>query len=316
MSNIWIIFPVALVLVVAIFLGIIYYFSGLLLYPNRQPIVHVPSEYGLEYEDISFTSIDGINLKGWLIPGTSDKLIIMTHPMTFNRHGFLAKNQGFMKITKLDVDFLALAKVLKQEGYWILMFDFRNHGESDKSQTGRTGLGLNEYQDILGALKYVKSHPSLKNKKIGFVSFCMGANTTIIAMSKARDQFNDVRCLAAIQPISFNVFVRSFIRANYSRLGVLFMFPVLNKICQWRGDYRSVDMSPQTYVKDIRTPCFYVQAKTDRWTELSDIRGFYEETPDPKELLILEDKMERFDTYNYFSTHPEKLIMFLKKNMT
>ena len=61
-------------------------------------------------------------------------------------------------------------------------------------------------------------------------------------------------------------------------------------------------------------PILYLQAKTDPWTELTDIKSFYEASPNPKELLILDGDLERFDTYNYFGAHPEKMISFLNEN--
>ena len=36
--------------------------------PIRSPILRWPHEYGLEYEDVFFPSIDGIPLEAWFIP--------------------------------------------------------------------------------------------------------------------------------------------------------------------------------------------------------------------------------------------------------
>ena len=70
------------------------------------------------------------------------------------------------------------------------MFDFRNHGESDPSPNGgKTCVGLEEYLDVVATMDYVQSNVSLRDKNVGFVSFCMGANSTIIAMSKRPDVF-------------------------------------------------------------------------------------------------------------------------------
>jgi uncharacterized protein len=34
----------------------------------RSPILHWPSEHGLEYEDVTFPALDGVPLEGWFIP--------------------------------------------------------------------------------------------------------------------------------------------------------------------------------------------------------------------------------------------------------
>ncbi len=298
-----------LVITGVLYVVVCFIFSGLLIYSHRQPVTTSPREYGMDYEDIEFKSTDGLTLKGWFIPGTSKKVVIVTHPFPFNRHGFSTENQGWITRLKTDVDLLKTAQALNRVGFSVLMFDFRNHGESER---GITAVGLNEYQDVLGALTYIRNHPDLKSCTIGFVSFCMGANSTIVAMSKAKEQFGNVKCLIAIQPISMIVFIRSFVKQVYTPLGLV-LVPLVDRLCQWRGGYPFREITPLLYCKDIPVPTMYVQARTDPWTELSDIEGFFKATPEPKEFWMIEGEMERFDTYNYVGEHPEKVIDFLKK---
>lgn len=37
-------------------------------YLRRSPVLHMPSEHGLEFEDVSFPAVDGVPLDGWYIP--------------------------------------------------------------------------------------------------------------------------------------------------------------------------------------------------------------------------------------------------------
>ena len=299
-----------LVIIIGIgYAGICFLFSGLILYSHRQPLVKTPKEYGLDYSDIAFKSTDGLTLKGWFIPHPSNKVIIMTHPFPFNRHGFITKNQGFLTRFSQDVDLLKTAQALHQAGYAVLMFDFRNHGESEK---GMTGIGLHEYKDVIGAVEYVKTH--VKPGMIGFVSFCMGANSTIVAMGKAPEQLTDIACLVAVQPVSARVFIRSYVKKTFTPLGLV-LIPLVDRMCQWRGGYSLKEMSPLQYCKGITAPTLYIQAKTDPWTELSDIQGFFDVTPQPKEFWMLEEEMRRFDAYNYVGEHPEKMIRFIDTYM-
>jgi uncharacterized protein len=311
MSLSWILI-VAIVLLTAILLVISYVFSGVILHPHRQPIVRTPEEYGLAYEDVEFKSTDGLKLKGWFIPveGVADKAIIMTHPFPFNRHGFLARNQGFPPLATINVDLLKTARVLQQAGYPVLMFDFRNTGDSE---SGVTGVGLNEYQDVLGAIACLRQRADLRNPKIGFVSFCMGANSTIVALSKAADQMQDVRFLVAIQPVSADVFVRCYLRAVYTPLSV-FLADIVDRLIQWRGGYPLKAMTPIPYAKDIKIPTLYIQAPADRWTTIEDTQAIYDATPGEKEIWWVEGITRRFDTYNYIGEHPERVIEFIRKH--
>jgi len=263
----------------------------------------------MEYENIEFNSLDGLRIRGWLIPGKSDRLIIQTHPFPFNRAGFLTRYQGLLWLFRTNVDLLNMAKVLNSKGYSVLMFDFRNHGESE---AGITGIGLNEYQDVVGAVNFVKSREDLASKKIAFNAFCMGANSSIIALSKEKELLKDVQCIVAIQPVSMTVFVKAYTVKVFSQLGLV-MLPFLNKMVQMQGGYPMKDVTPIPYVSNIGVPILFIQVATDPWTDLKDIISMYERTPGTKELFLIPEVMGRFDGYNWVSRHPEKILDFFDR---
>lgn len=289
------------------------YLAKALMYPARKPIIKNPSDYGMEYQDIDFKSKDGTDLKAWYIPGRSDQLIIMTHPMPFNRYGFHTKGQGLMKVSNVEVELLKTAKQLHDAGYGVFTFYFRNHGESARANDGVCGVGYYEWQDVVGAMHYVKSSPKLKNKSIGFVSHCMGANATLIAMGKEPDLFKDVQAVVAIQPISMNIFVPHYLRDKMP----IFKnkTPQINKRIKAMAGFGLEDMSPVQYIKDITAPILYVQVRNDAWTDPSDVQSFYDNTTAVKEIVWIEGDLERFDGYNYFGENPTKMLGFLKKHM-
>ena len=196
------------------------------------------------------------------------------------------------------------------------MFDFRNHGESDSSPNGgKTAVGLEEYRDVLAAMDYLQSNENTTDMDVGFVSFCMGANSTIIAMSKQPEVFRNVKCIVAVQPISMEVFVRTYAKKRFTNVGGKLLFPIVKAFVNWQSTHRLEDMSPASYVKDIKVSTLYVQVRNDPWTELSDITGFYENTPSEKEFFWLEGFSHRFQGYQYFGYRPEKMLAWHKKWM-
>jgi pimeloyl-ACP methyl ester carboxylesterase len=108
-----------------------------------------------------------------------------------------------------------------------------------------------------------------------------------------------------------DVFVNSFMEEEYS----LFtgMIPGIEEEAIDMGGFPFEEMGPLKYVKGITAPVFYIQAENDKWTDVEYVKEMYEESPDPKELLLLEGDMHRFDTYNYFGDHPEQLLTFIDK---
>jgi pimeloyl-ACP methyl ester carboxylesterase len=291
--------------------------SKQILYPDRQPLPKGPADYGLVSENVELQSSDGVKLAGWLMKGTGRRLVVMAHPGNFTRYGFSAKDQrGPFSLYDKDVEFLRTAKRLVDAGYWVLSFDFRNHGESGRSPNdGITGLGLEEYRDVLAALQYTSSRPELAGLSKAVLGFCMGANSTIVAASRDPAQFEraQVKAVVLVQPVSFGVFLRRYASSVWMPQWVL-----------KGGEKRAIEaggrpideMSPLADAAHMTLPVLHVQARKDPWTELAHVRAIYDAFPaGKKEMLWLDEPKHRFDTYNWFADHPEPLLDFLDRHL-
>lgn len=138
-------------------------------HPQRHPINETPAVMGLDYKDVTFPSReDHLQIKGWLLPAAnSDRTVIIAHGYRNNR-------------LQDDVPALSLAGELVNAGYHVLMFDFRNCGESDGNMTS---IGQYEVRDLLGAIDFVRAHPDIAHR-IALLGFSMGASTAILAGSR------------------------------------------------------------------------------------------------------------------------------------
>lgn len=98
-----------------------------------------PGDFGLSAEDVSFSSEDGIPLKGWYIQahGEPKGTVILAHGVDGNRS-----------------DMLSRAAILVRHKYNVLLIDLRDHGQSGGNYAGP---GYVESRDVLGALKYLKN---------------------------------------------------------------------------------------------------------------------------------------------------------------
>ncbi|WNQ13566.1 alpha/beta fold hydrolase [Paenibacillus aurantius] len=149
--------------------GLSTYVGWSLTHPAKKPLTETPSDYGLAYEKISFPSRDGkISLKGWFLPGaegTGGKTVIIAHGYSKNR-------------LQDDAHIMPLVQSIIKEGYGVVMFDFRNSGESGGSLTS---VGEYEEQDLLGAIDWVKQeHPG----RTALLGFSMGASTALLAAAE------------------------------------------------------------------------------------------------------------------------------------
>lgn len=152
----------AVVLLVVAYAGIGAYVADKLSRPDRQTLVSTPAQYGLTYEDVTFGStVDNIQLSGWLIGAPGDKAIIMLH--------------GRNQTRDRDEAFLEKASILNGQGYDVLMFDFRAHGLSGGE---RYAMGQWETRDVAGAVKFLDGRGY---KAIGTYGVSMGAAISLLA---------------------------------------------------------------------------------------------------------------------------------------
>ena len=141
--------------------------SRLLVRPDVRPFLPefpgaptTPADIGLDYEDVRFTTDDGVTLSGWLIPAARETrtAVIVLHGFTGHR---LAHLPG------------AVPWIQKRHN--ILLFDFRGHGQSDHRSVT---LGSHERRDVAAAVRFMEGRGLGPTALFGV---SMGASTAIVS---------------------------------------------------------------------------------------------------------------------------------------
>ncbi|MGZ8562574.1 MAG: alpha/beta hydrolase [Candidatus Limnocylindria bacterium] len=134
--------------------------------PGRRPFLPAegepatPADLGIAYEDVRFTTDDGVTLSGWLIPAGRETraTVVLMHGYSWNRLPWLA---GF-------VPWL-------QRRYNVLQFDFRGHGGSDDALIT---LGTLEQRDVAAAVHFAAARGL---GPIALMGVSMGGSVAIMA---------------------------------------------------------------------------------------------------------------------------------------
>jgi fermentation-respiration switch protein FrsA (DUF1100 family) len=122
----------------------------------------VPSaELGAAYEDVEFTTSDGLKLKGWYIPSTNGAAVI-TFP---GRSG--TQNE---------------AKMLARHGYGVLLFDRRGEGESEGDPNA---FGWQGERDIHAAVAFLQGRSEVDRERIGGLGLSVGGELMIEAAAES-----------------------------------------------------------------------------------------------------------------------------------
>jgi pimeloyl-ACP methyl ester carboxylesterase len=145
-----------------------YQFAKQTMSPPRIAIQNNPGDFGIpEYENVTFTTEDGIRLEGWYIAPTAQNgwVILFTHGYADNRANLLPE-----------------AKNLTDKGHGVLLFDFRGHGESGDALVT---FGDRERLDIVAAVDFIADRSD--GGRLGAFGFSMGAGAlTVVAAEDER----------------------------------------------------------------------------------------------------------------------------------
>lgn len=271
----------------------------------RTPILRRPDEYGMAYEDVFFPSMDGVALEGWFIPADSDRLVICNHFMPGNRYGYPGHLEPWTGFGGFEVNFLPQYKALHEAGYNVLAYDLRNHGRSGVGNGGIVGIGLLEYRDVIGSMRYAKSRQDTAGMRTALLSICLGCNSTMVAMHKHPEEFAHIKALLAHQPVS----ARPFVERAAESAGIEHGVELFDAASLRRTGFHVDELSPIEHAKAVTVPTLVVQVHDDTLTKPSDVQAIYDNiSAKDKRLFWIEGTARRFDGYNYFAEQPELML--------
>jgi esterase/lipase len=282
--------------------------------PPRTPIVRTPEDMGMEFEEVEFTTSDGVIIKGWYIPAETNRIIISNHFSPGNRYGFAGHMEGLDFAGGFEVNFIPRYKALHDAGYNILTYDLRSHGESGESKDKISGVGYFEWQEVLASIEYVRRREETSNMDISLFSMCMGANATINAMEKSPETFASIKSLILVQPLKGQTSVERSC-TNFGipvDAGVSTFEPIYSKITGLTIEDHDITKK----IKYINVPTFYLQVRNDLNSRASDVQWMYDNTPvEDKKISWVEDTPWRFHGYTYFSENPEQMVEWYDAHM-
>jgi len=286
---------------------------------RRAPVLHSPSEHGLEYEDVTFPACDGVPLEGWFIPVQgSSKLIIANHPLGFSRSGMPADLQPWHADwapsgNGFEVDLVPDYKILHDNGYNVLAYDLRNHGLSSAANGGVTTHGFTESRDVVGSLAYARTRSDTRDMAIGLFSRCMGGVSTFAAMTRFPEAFDGVRCLVSPQPVT----PRYIVERRLALLGLGDRLDDFDTLIRLNTSVGLEQRIPQEWAKNVRVPTFLYQVRRDSVTDPSDVQAMYDNIPAAdKKLQWIEGTTARFDGYLEFQRRPQPMLDWFTQYMS
>ena len=253
-----------LILVLA-YLGITYFFSGLIL---NTPHRDIPTVYQMNKDrwnwdldsivqtlgpktDIEFTSPhDGITLKGWLFaPQNPDCGVVFAHGYSVNR-----------------ANMLKYTPIFRDCNCALLLYDHRGHGESDEAHGSG---GWHEGTDLVAATAVLREKTGLPMEKIGWYGESWGGATVIQRAVQAEEK---PAWIVAESPYAdwYSAVMERGLK-DYGE-GLKILTPGAFAWTGVRNDLTFSEVSPLKMIPDLEVPLllFHSQSDTLTYPEQSD----------------------------------------------
>ena len=117
------------------------------------------------------------------------------------------------------------------------MYDFRNHGESVSKSNDWITWGLEERNDVWGAVNFISNHSDLQYSFYRFAKHLYGFSLYFLCLWKDFKSFKNITSMIAVQPLTYDYFVESMGLPN-------FMIKAGNKV----NKQRNVDLTGDSFL--------------------------------------------------------------------
>ena len=233
--------------------------SGLFFYPHKLH-VRTPDLINLEYRDVYFTTLDGVNLHGWFLPAQG---------RTFGTVLFLHGNAENISTHIGSVYWLP------ERGFNVFLFDYRGYGWS-RGKPSIAGV----QQDAQSAITHIMTSPNVDAQRVVVFGQSLGGALAVTAVANS-EYHGQIKAL--VTESAFSSYRRIF---REKAASFWLTWPL-----QWPLSWTVSDRySPEKFIKHISPiPLLVIHGDRDEIIPIHHGRRLYDEADVPKEFWLVEN---------------------------
>lgn len=253
----------------------------------RMPITDSPAKHGLDFTSIQIPTVRGRSLSGWFLPspGASKTLLIL--------HGWGSNAEQM----------LPLAKPLHGTDWNLLLFNARNHGNSD----GDSFSSLPRFAEDLGcAINWLQSQHPNSAKQIAVLGHSVGGGAALFEATR------NPRIGAVIAIGTFadpdELTERSLKPLHLPRFVVI----LTKRYVEWVIGHRFAEIAPISTIRRVHCPVLLIHGTADRAVPISDARRVAA-AGDSSSVSLYEVQGADHDSVDLIEAHAAVMIGFLRR---
>lgn len=252
-------------------------------------ITDTPTDLGLAFEEVQFTTSDGIELEGWFIPGDSDVGIVMAS-------GYTDSMSTVLKY----------APFLNQAGYNLLLFHPRGYAKRN-CEKPVYAYGAFQAEDIEAGIEFMRQRGS---KRIALFGHSNGAVATLFVASRHPNP----EVFAVVVDSAFANLKLASESPEFQDPLLDTLFPLFMEVAHWRLGF---DMFGRTNVLkniDQVSHVFFIHGTGDQTIAYYNSELLYAHAQEPKELWLLDgpDHVKSYDANP--DLYAQKVLSFLEQH--
>jgi alpha-beta hydrolase superfamily lysophospholipase len=246
-----------------------------------------PQDHQIPFTQHYLSSVKDKKLYSWYIPSKESQATLVI------AHGWGA-NMEMM---------LPIAKPFYESGLDVLIYDARNHGQSDADSFSSLPRFA---EDLDAAVDWLKQHRP--EHQIVILGHSIGAAAALLSASR-RD---DIKCLIGLSGFAHPKLVMS---RHLDRPWLpSFISAIIMEYIQWVIGYKFDDIAPMNRISQVRCPVLLAHGTDDKTVPISDMH-LIEQNATQSNVSTLSIEGARHNSVKLFNRNASQLIEFIKDQL-